>query len=115
MAKKSERSYAFLSRTLEPYKLLSRLDSSLQQPNLTEVAMTCYSLPLRRSSSFELFDIKTSIFALERSRGQSSLGKGADRINACGCPPATLAPTTRKCDCLWCNSSADQQVTEHGM
>ena len=55
--------------------------------------------------------LQTLFFALNHSKGQSSLGRETGRINACACPPAPLAPTTGKCDCLWYDSSADQQVT----
>ena len=71
---------------------------------------------VRRSFPFAFFAVKTFFFALNHSKGQSSsVGRGAGRINACGCPPAPLAPTTGKCDCLWYDSSADQQVTRHRM
>ena len=54
-------------------------------------------------------------FALKQSKGQSSLGRRAGRVNAFACPPAPLAPTIDKCDCLWYDSSADQQVTMNRM
>ena len=73
---------------------------TIQQQYLTDVAMTCYSLRLRRSFFFAFFVVKTLFFALCHSKGQSSLGRGTGRINACACPPAPLAPTTGKYDCL---------------
>ena len=56
---------------------------TIKQQYVTDVAMTCYSLQLRRSFSFALVAVKTLFFALNHSKGQSSLSRGTGRINAC--------------------------------